>query len=195
MESTYFAAVHHPSYLKDFGYPEVAFIGRSNCGKSSLLNALLNKKKLARTSATPGRTQMIHFYLWNKKILFADLPGYGYTKSSRAISKRWPQLMEAYCDRSQVGCFLCLLDIRREFRPEELTFMTAMEQRGQRYVVVLTKADKLSKNQLKVATEQHKKALASHSLQPYGVHSLSATKKTCLEPLLSTIVKLTLARQ
>ena len=119
MNVQHFGTIARRNQLKDFGYAEVALVGRSNCGKSTLLNALLAQKKLARTSAMPGRTQMIYLYLFRQQeraVLLADLPGYGYTKAAGSKTQHWQELMEAYCSRAQVSCFLCLLDIRRSFR-------------------------------------------------------------------------------
>lgn len=183
----HFATVARLNQLKDFGYPEVAFVGRSNCGKSSLLNELFQRKNLARTSSTPGRTQMIHLYLYGD-VLFADLPGYGYTKTSKQVTKHWGTLLEAYCLRQQVCCFLCLLDVRRSFRTQELEFMRFLQGSQVSYVVVLTKVDKIAKSRLKGTIKEHTQHLADYQLVASGVHAVSSLKSTGVNELRQQIL-------
>ncbi|MCY4381061.1 MAG: ribosome biogenesis GTP-binding protein YihA/YsxC [Proteobacteria bacterium] len=178
MDVKHLATISNKSGLKDFGYPEVAFVGRSNCGKSSLLNILLRKKKLARTSNTPGRTQMIHMYLWMEQVIFTDLPGYGFSKTPSFITKKWPAMMAAYTERKTVCLFLCLVDIRRQFKPEEFDFIRHLEQQEKRVSVVLTKADKLAKAKVMIQENNMRAALASEEIKSQDVFSVSTHKKT-----------------
>jgi GTP-binding protein len=124
--------------------PEFAFLGRSNVGKSSLLNALVGQKGLARVSATPGRTQSVNFFRVADKVLFVDLPGYGYARVPRGIRDTWRDLVEAYLtSRTRlVLCFL-LLDARRGWMESDLQLKDWLDARELPYVVVATKFDKL----------------------------------------------------
>jgi GTP-binding protein len=124
--------------------PEIAFLGRSNVGKSSLINSLVNKKGLARTSSAPGCTQAIQFYRVNGQWHFVDLPGYGYAKVSRAEARGWKDLIESYLTQraSLELCFL-MLDSRRGWMDMDLELRDWLEHWNRPYVVVATKVDKL----------------------------------------------------
>lgn len=128
--------------------PEVAFVGRSNVGKSSLMNTLVGRKKLAKTSNTPGRTQLINFFSVNEKMFFVDLPGYGFAKVSQSIKKDWGAMIEAYLqERQNLALVIFILDIRREPNSDDLNLRAWLDQYRIPYVFVLTKSDKLSHNQ------------------------------------------------
>ena len=131
--------------------PEIAFAGRSNVGKSSLINTLVNRKRLVKTSNTPGRTQLINFFIVNQALYFVDLPGYGYAKVPLAVKKKWGPMVEAYLSgRSSLKAVVLLMDIRRDPGVEELNLMRWLAQYQVLVLPVLTKADKLSKtNQMK----------------------------------------------
>jgi len=131
------------------GLPEISFLGRSNVGKSSLLNSLLNRKALARTSNTPGRTQSINFFLVNGRLYFADLPGYGYAKVSKTMRADWGKMAEQYLvEREELVLSIHLVDSRH--MPTELDHQLhewlTVNQKEQ--IIVATKADKLSNNEL-----------------------------------------------
>ena len=127
--------------------PEVAFAGRSNVGKSSLINKILNRKKLVRTSKTPGRTQLLNFFEINELWRFVDLPGYGYAKVPKEVQKRWRPMVETYLTtRVNLRGMVWLLDIRREVSKEDLTLWYWLRTKELTVIVVITKADKLSKN-------------------------------------------------
>ena len=127
--------------------PEVAFAGRSNVGKSSLINKILNRKKLVRTSKTPGRTQLLNFFEINELWRFVDLPGYGYAKVPKEVQKRWRPMVENYLTtRVNLRGMVWLLDIRREVSKEDLTLWDWLRTEELTVIVVITKADKLSKN-------------------------------------------------
>ncbi len=157
--------------------PEIAFVGKSNVGKSSLLNKLSNIKKLARVSNTPGRTRAVNWFRVvnkrGKEVHFVDLPGYGYAKVSKSMKKEWGPLIESYLtDRSALKLVLLLLDIRRGVSEEEEDFVLWLQEQEIDVAVVLTKSDKLAKNKRKPVAMKVKRDL---SLRRMPVLS-SATK-------------------
>jgi len=124
--------------------PEIAFAGRSNVGKSSLINKLLNRKGIAKTSSTPGRTQSINFILANQACYLVDLPGYGYAKVPLAIKKSWGQLIRGYLQqRESLKLLILIVDSRRKPNEEEKLFAQWLDQNAIAWVLVLTKTDKL----------------------------------------------------
>lgn len=137
------------SRLPDTGQTEVAFAGKSNVGKSSLINVLLNRKALARTSAKPGKTQTINFYHVNSSFYLVDLPGYGYTGAAVSARQSWGRMIERYLKMSVTlkNIFL-LVDIRHEPNANDIQMYDWIVQTGYRPVVIATKADKLSRNQV-----------------------------------------------
>lgn len=127
--------------------PEVAFAGRSNVGKSSLINKILNRKRLVRTSKTPGRTQLVNFFEINEIFRFVDLPGYGYAKVPAEVQKRWRPMVETYLtSRPNMRGMVLLLDIRREPSKEDLNLWHWLQTMSIKVVTVITKVDKLSRN-------------------------------------------------
>jgi GTP-binding protein len=139
--------------------PDVVFLGRSNVGKSSLINSLLGEKKLARTSSQPGRTQSVNFYRVNEACHFVDLPGYGYAKVPESVRQAWRPMVEGYLKRRQQRIALAMLvvDARHEASTLDLTMRDWLENETIDYLVVATKADKLSGN----GREKARKLLAS----------------------------------
>jgi GTP-binding protein len=127
--------------------PEIAFAGRSNVGKSSLINTLVNRKRLVKTSSTPGRTQLINFFDINRQMGFVDLPGYGYAKVPLSIRKKWGPMIETYLSkRESLKGVVVIMDIRRIPRQEELNLLGWLAHYSIAGISVLTKTDKLSKN-------------------------------------------------
>jgi GTP-binding protein len=127
--------------------PEIAFVGRSNVGKSTLINILINRKRLVKTSSTPGRTQLINFFEINRAFMFVDLPGYGYAKVPDRIRKQWGPMIETYLSqRKTLAGVVLLLDIRRIPGIDEHDLMEWFSHFNQQVIPVVTKADKLSKN-------------------------------------------------
>jgi len=127
--------------------PEVAFAGRSNVGKSSLINTLVNRKRLVKTSSTPGRTQLINFFVVNQTLMLVDLPGYGYAKVPVAVKRQWGPMVETYlAKRSSLKGVVLLMDLRRTPGPEEINFLDWLAHYRIAAIPVLTKADKLSKS-------------------------------------------------
>jgi GTP-binding protein len=127
-------------------YPEIAFAGRSNVGKSSLLNTLLRRKALARVSHTPGRTRQINFFAVNKQFVLADLPGYGYARISKERKAEWRPLIEGYLKASKrLAGVVLLLDVRHDPSPEDLQMLDFLAELGAPTIVVVTKVDKIGK--------------------------------------------------
>jgi GTP-binding protein len=138
-----------PSHYPPASYPEIAFAGRSNVGKSSLINALVQKKGLAKTSNTPGRTRLINFFLINETLCFVDLPGYGYARVSEEMKREWRPMVEAYLTgRRNLRLLLLILDIRHDPGNNDLDFIAWLLASGIPFLPVVTKADKLSRSQV-----------------------------------------------
>ncbi len=164
MDARFIAACTARSNIPDATLPEVAVAGRSNCGKSSLINALTAHRKLARTSSTPGRTRQIIFFSFSgyggPPMHLVDLPGYGYAKASRAEQADWSDLINDYIEqREALRLMLILMDIRRGPQTEELDLYTWMGELGVTVLPVLTKADKLNTSKRKTAAAKIGKAL------------------------------------
>jgi GTP-binding protein len=136
-----------PDQYPPEGPPEIAFAGRSNVGKSSLINALVNRRRLVKTSATPGRTQLLNFFSVNGELVFVDLPGYGYARVPARIQKNWGPMVERFLrSRGTLQGVVLILDIRRRPGSEEDDFIDWLLETAISVVLVLTKADKLSKS-------------------------------------------------
>ncbi len=128
--------------------PEVAFSGKSNVGKSSLINALMNRKSLARTSSQPGKTQTINFYNINQELYYVDLPGYGYAKVSEAVKEKWGKMIEKYLKTSeQLRLIFLLLDIRHEPSANDKSMYDWIVYQGFTPVIIATKLDKINRSQ------------------------------------------------
>lgn len=137
-----------PSHYPEGGLPEIAFAGRSNVGKSSLVNVLVNRKNLVRTSSTPGRTQLINFFQVNDDFMLVDLPGYGYAKVPLEVKKAWRPMMETYLSkRENLRGVVLILDVRRTPVAEDLQMLAWLRAYSIPPIVVITKCDKLSKNE------------------------------------------------
>jgi len=137
-----------PDQYPPSGIPEVAFAGRSNVGKSTLINSLVNRLRLVKTSNTPGRTQLINFFVVNEAFRFVDLPGYGYARVPAAIQRQWGPMIETYLtSRADLRGLILLVDIRRKPAREEDDLIRWLQHHRLPFRVVATKADKLSRNQ------------------------------------------------
>jgi len=147
-EVCFIKSVYHLKDLPNPVLPEFAFSGRSNVGKSSLINTLLNRKGFAKTSATPGRTQSINFMEINRAFCFVDLPGYGYANVPLSVRKKWLPLIEGYLkDRSTLRLVIIIGDVRREPQEDEMLYAAWLNQHGIPLMIVLTKIDKVTKHQ------------------------------------------------
>jgi GTP-binding protein len=141
------STVHQKDYPEE-PLPEVAFAGRSNVGKSSLINTLLNKKNLARISSTPGRTQTINFFKVNQKIFFVDLPGYGFAHVPIEVRQRWKPMVEEFlAGDSRLRLVILIVDVRRDPNPEDATLLEWFRHYSLNFLLVMTKVDKVTRNE------------------------------------------------
>lgn len=137
------------SRLPENDFPEIAFSGKSNVGKSSLINGLINRKSLARTSSQPGKTQTINFYNVNKNLYFVDLPGYGYAKVSKSIQEKWGDMIEGYLRTSkQLKAVFLLIDIRHEPSANDKAMYDWIVYNGYNPIIIATKLDKIKRSQV-----------------------------------------------
>jgi GTP-binding protein len=156
----YLYSVVSPDNLKDEPYPQVAFTGRSNVGKSSLLNRLVGIKNIAKVSQTPGKTRAVNYFLTNTNLMLVDLPGFGYAKVSKSIKEHWGELIEAYLlDNDWLKGVVHLVDSRHPPTPLDQSLNEWLNQNGLNYLVVMTKIDKLSGNQIGKSLAQTKREL------------------------------------
>ena len=152
--------------------PEIAFVGRSNVGKSSLINSMLNRKKLVKTSATPGKTQMINFFDVNHEFVCADLPGYGFAKVPEAVQNKWQALVEQYLTtRENLKTVVLIVDIRRKPTDLDLHMQEWLEEYNVDYILVATKADKLSQAEQSKQLKQIRQAFLKESNQELVAYS------------------------
>ena len=177
---------HFPTEAKTFGAPEIAFLGRSNVGKSSLINSLLGSRE-AKVSSTPGRTRAINFFALHegagdkKKIrpamIFADLPGYGYAKISKSISSEWPLFIEPYlAERDTLALAVCLVDTNIPPQPSDKQLIDYFKQTQRPYLVVGTKSDRLSNNVLAKSIAALKREHGVDEVLPVSAKTDAGTK-------------------
>lgn len=153
------SAVKPEQYPKD-NRVEIAFVGRSNVGKSSLINTLTNRRKLAKTSSTPGKTRLINFFLINNDIYFVDLPGYGYAKVSKVEKASWGKIIETYLiKRPQLSRVLLLVDSRHRPTEDDILMYNWIRYFGYEVVIIATKCDKITKNEMAKSKKTIKEAL------------------------------------
>ncbi|MFI5344104.1 MAG: ribosome biogenesis GTP-binding protein YihA/YsxC [Chlamydiales bacterium] len=156
--------------------PEVAVVGRSNVGKSSLLNHLFHTKSLVKTSSTPGKTQTLNFFSFNDELAFADLPGYGYAKVPASVKKQWGPMVRTYLEkRETLKLILLLLDIRRIPNEEDLQIMNWIAHQQKALILVLTKTDKVNQREQRENTENIFKAFNAANLH-HVIYSVPQNK-------------------
>jgi GTP-binding protein len=166
--------------------PEIAFLGRSNVGKSSLMNSLLGVSGLARTSSTPGRTQLLNFFLINRRFRFVDLPGYGYARAPRELKAEWSTAAEEYlAKREQLVLSIHIVDSRHEPSKQDLQLHEWLLHNYKPYLIVITKSDKLSKNELAQSAKRAARVFQDTDL----IIAYSSTKRQGREQLWSAIEK------
>jgi len=190
-ECTFVAGADKMEILPAPTLPEIAFAGRSNVGKSSLINALLNRKTLARISHTPGRTQQLNFFLLGKHFYIVDMPGYGYAAVSKDKIKAWSHLIHDYLrGRVPLKRVFLLIDSRHGFKPSDLVVMTELDKAAVSYQIVLTKSDKSTGPQLESLLTSVNDVLKKHpAAYPTPLLTSSLTKEG-LDPLRKTIAEL-----
>lgn len=151
-----------PTHYPEGNVPEVAFVGRSNVGKSSLLNTLVNRKNIAKTSSTPGKTRLINFYMINDRLSFVDLPGYGFAKVPQSVKREWGPMIETYLkERKNLRLVVVILDMRRDPSEDDLSLVGWLFSYNRPILFILTKADKLSKNQAFVRVRKIRESLGA----------------------------------
>lgn len=148
--ATYELTAFKPEQYPKHNLPEIALVGRSNVGKSSLINALVNRKNLARESATPGKTRGLNFYIIDQQLYFVDLPGYGYAKVSKAEREFWGRMIETYLiTRNQLKLIIMLVDIRHTPSTDDQMMHQWIVSQNKQYLIVATKLDKISRGQIR----------------------------------------------
>jgi GTP-binding protein len=180
MDCRYITSALKPEQLPDFEQPEVAFIGRSNAGKSSLINALLGRRTLARKGRTPGQTQMINFFSVNDKMVVADLPGFGFSAIDKNVAEKWQPLVEAYVRRINIREFMFLVDCRRELTDVDDELMFLLGRQLPLYVL-LTKTDKISRQALLTRVQKLTKELDAKGIAVRKIVGVSSMKQTGLD--------------
>lgn len=168
--------------------PEYAFIGRSNVGKSSVINMLTEKKSLAKTSQQPGKTQLINHFLINNSWYLVDLPGYGYAKVSKVEREKWEKMIGDYLhNRENLVCTFVLVDIRHNALAADLDFMSELGQAGIPFHIIFTKADKLKAYQINIQREAYTNKLSELWEEIPPMFVTSAEKNEGRDPILKTI--------
>ncbi len=179
METFIFKKAEFVKSIKDIknkpeiSFPEIAFAGRSNVGKSSLMNAILNRKKLVKISSTPGKTQLINYFLINDKFYFVDLPGYGYASIPKSILKSWQKMIESYIlKNSNLRLAALLIDSRHDIMNSDLQMAEWLDHNTIPFIIVLTKTDKLPKTKLQRQLKIFNQAFPDHHVIPFSIKSL-----------------------
>ena len=170
---------------------EIAFAGRSNVGKSSLINALFGQRKLAKTSSTPGRTQQLNYFNLNEQIYVVDLPGYGFAKAPKEIVKNWQKLINTYLvGRANLRRVFVLIDSRHGIKKIDEEIMEMLDVAAVTYQIVLTKIDKISEKELAKVLEDTNKKVAEHTAAHVVVLKTSSEKNLYLDELKAEVYDL-----
>ena len=181
-------AVSAKQYPKG-GYPEFAFVGRSNVGKSSLIKSLLNRKKMVRVSSSPGKTREINFFNINDTMMFVDLPGYGFARVTPALQKKWKVMIDEYLTRREnLTAVIFIVDIRRKPTELDLTLKEWLEDLDRNYILVITKADKLSSSERSKQVKIIKSAFMGKNALDFTIYS--STKHTGRKELWAQLQRL-----
>lgn len=171
-----------------FGKSEVAFIGRSNVGKSSLINAICQVNKLAKTSSTPGRTQLINMFNWDDRIILTDLPGYGFAKAPKKIVDKWNENTNTYLKgRAELRRVFLLIDARHGIKKSDIDMMKMLDEAAVNYQTVLTKMDKVGKNELQRKIDGVKEIYQDHPAMFEEILTTSAEKKMGIDEIRKVI--------
>lgn len=187
-ECTFARGVQKVNDFADSDLPEIAFAGRSNVGKSSLLNALTNRNTLARTSNTPGRTQQLNFFNLGTRLFLVDMPGYGYAKVSKTLQQQWQHLLEAYFrGRTTLERAYVLIDARVGIKDNDKEIMKLFDKTAVSYQLILTKIDKVGKQQLEELIVELEALLLTHPAAHPKVMATSAEKNIGITQLRAEI--------
>ncbi len=177
------------SGLPSMELPEIAFAGRSNVGKSSLINSLTNVKGLARASNTPGRTRELNYFSVNDKVNLVDMPGYGYAKASKSDIKQWNNLIQAYLQgRANLRRVYLLIDSRHGIKPNDIELMDMLDKSAVTYQIILTKIDKIKKSDVEKVYDKVLSSIKNRSASYPFIVSTSAEKKDGIDLLRSYIL-------
>ena len=188
---TFVLGVAHLEQLPLTEMPEVAFAGRSNVGKSSIINALTSQKGLAKTSNTPGRTQQLNYFNLNNQIHIVDLPGYGFAQAPESIVKQWQKLIFAYLQgRVNLKRVFVLIDSRHGIKKVDTESMDMLDKAAVTYQIILTKTDKISRNALEKVMAETKEAIKKHAAAYVDIIATSSEKKQGLDELRAEISSL-----
>ncbi len=189
------AGANNVDALPPCTHPEIAFIGRSNVGKSSVINALVGQKALARTSQTPGRTQQLNFFLLDERLMMVDMPGYGHASVSKKEKRQWSSLTKNYLLGRQSLKRICLLiDSRRGVMEIDDDFMDLLDETAVSYQIVLTKADTLKPKEVEDVLQNVHKALKSHAAAHPNILVTSSVDKQGIEALQEELAAFALHR-
>lgn len=184
--------VQELGHLLPDGMPEIAFVGRSNVGKSTLVNALTNRNSLARTSHTPGRTQQLNFFDLGQRMYIVDLPGYGYAKVSKSMRNDWNKLIRNYLrGRVALRCVFVLIDSRHGLKESDTEFMKMLDAAGVHYRIILTKTDKANRNVLDSLKEKIEVHLKKHPAAFPFIYATSSTLNAGLEDVRTAALQCT----
>lgn len=182
-----------PEQFPKTSRPEVAFIGRSNVGKSSLINALTGRKHLARASVTPGRTQQVVFFDLGQRLMLVDLPGYGHAEAPKVEKERWNNLVQTYLQtRPQLRCVFLLIDARHRVMDNDITMMKFMDRAAVSYQIVLTKADQIKTIERDAKIQHVLAMLHKHPAARPDVFMTSSEKALGIEGLRAFMAQLVL---
>jgi GTP-binding protein len=195
-EARFVAGASEAGALLPASLPEIAFAGRSNVGKSSLLNALTGRRTLARISNTPGRTRQINFFDLDRRMTLVDLPGYGYAEAPRTEIRGWAALLRGYLrSRSSLRRVCLLVDSRHGLKEIDRPLMEMLDNSGVSYQIVLTKTDKAAGGALALIAERTAAELARHAAAHPEIHLTSAAKRHGIAALRATLGSLALAER
>lgn len=187
-EWTFIKSVVSMSELPKLDLPEIAFVGRSNVGKSSIINALAQQKQLARSSNTPGRTQHLNFFKLGDNLFVVDLPGYGYAKAPLEQKEKWQHLIYLYLtERRNLRRVYLLIDSRHGFMALDIEMMNLLDAEAIPYTIVLTKVDKIGPSKCKAVEEQVLKEISSRPVAFPQIFSTSSQKRNGIDALKENI--------
>ena len=187
-EARFVAGASTVAALPDDRLPEIAFAGRSNVGKSSLVNALTGRRTLARTSNTPGRTRQINFFNLDARLMLVDLPGYGYAEAAKTEIRRWTALLRHYLQTRAALRRVCLLiDSRHGIKEVDYPLMRMLDEAGVSYQIVLTKIDALRAGELALIAERIRGVIVAQAAAHPEIHVTSALKRSGIVALRSTL--------